>query len=360
VISPRASARQTRAGRCLATAGAPQLHSPAPPQQTRRQARRPADNTPFEYKLLNLSTWFRFITADRTRDRGAVLHLRLHHLMSGDTVAVTSPTDWRQTDLAKRVLRRVEASAQAAARMSDAIKRRLGRAEAGSRVGQEPARLRSGAPAAYNGVPYLCVAPLPLNSVDPAALAAQVFERNVGIRRTVRHLLPSSSALVCAGQEVCASCLWPGLLPMLARARACKDCVARAAQARCAARQVGVGQTKSARLLAKLPPLPAAHTSDGSGGVSSGRGRAASTALAAAEAPAAVAAAGGANAAGMLGAARPAPMMPHGAFLQPDIGGATSRRRQRWGGGSRQENRRTRRGRRWRVSARSHWQRGRA
>jgi len=45
VISPRASARQTRAGRCLATAGAPQLHSPAPPQQTRWQARRPADNS---------------------------------------------------------------------------------------------------------------------------------------------------------------------------------------------------------------------------------------------------------------------------------------------------------------------------
>jgi len=44
VISPRASARQTRAGRCLATTGAPQLHSPAPPQQTRRQTRRPADN----------------------------------------------------------------------------------------------------------------------------------------------------------------------------------------------------------------------------------------------------------------------------------------------------------------------------
>jgi len=44
VISPRVSARQTRAGRFLATAGAPQLHSPAPPQQTRRQARRPADN----------------------------------------------------------------------------------------------------------------------------------------------------------------------------------------------------------------------------------------------------------------------------------------------------------------------------
>ena len=40
MISPRASARQTRAGRRLAAAGAPQLHSPAPPQQTRR----PADN----------------------------------------------------------------------------------------------------------------------------------------------------------------------------------------------------------------------------------------------------------------------------------------------------------------------------
>jgi len=64
--------------------------------------------------------------------------------MGGDTSGVASPTDWRQTDLAKRVLRRVEASAQAAARKSDAIKRRLGRAEAGSRVGQEPARLRSG------------------------------------------------------------------------------------------------------------------------------------------------------------------------------------------------------------------------
>jgi len=40
----------------------------------------------------------------------------------------------------------------------------------------------------------------------------------------------------------------------------------------------------------------------------------------------------------MLRAARPAPMMPHdGAFLQLGIGRATSRRRQRWGGGSRQE-----------------------
>jgi len=44
LLSPRASARQTQAGRCLAAAGAPQLHSTAPPQQTRRQARRPADN----------------------------------------------------------------------------------------------------------------------------------------------------------------------------------------------------------------------------------------------------------------------------------------------------------------------------
>jgi len=34
--------------------------------------------------------------------------------MSGDTAGVASPTDWRQTDLAKRVLRRVEASAQTA------------------------------------------------------------------------------------------------------------------------------------------------------------------------------------------------------------------------------------------------------
>jgi len=89
-----------------------------------------------------------FARTDRTRDRGAFLHLPLHHLMGGDTVGVASPTDWRQTDLAKRVLRCVEASAQAAARMSDAIKRRLGRAEAGSRVGQEPARLRSGGPVA--------------------------------------------------------------------------------------------------------------------------------------------------------------------------------------------------------------------
>ena len=66
--------------------------------------------------------------------------------MGGDTAGVASPTDWRQKGLAKRVLRlrRVEASAQAAARKSDAIKRRVGRAEAGSRVGQEPARLRSG------------------------------------------------------------------------------------------------------------------------------------------------------------------------------------------------------------------------
>ena len=185
----------------------------------------------------------------------------------------------------------------------------------------------------------MCAAPLPLNGVDPAALAAQV-SRKVGIRRSVRHLLPSSSALVCAGQEVCASCLWPGLLPTLARARACEDCAARAAQARCAARRVGVEKIKSARLPAKSPPLPAAHTSDGSGGgsgvVGSGCGRAASTALAAAAAPAAVAAAGGANAAGMLGAARPASMMPHdGAFSQLGIHGATSRRRQRWGGGSR-------------------------
>jgi len=49
--------------------------------------------------------------------------------MGGDTAGVASPTYWRQTDLARRVLRRVEASAQAAARKSDAIKRRLGRAE---------------------------------------------------------------------------------------------------------------------------------------------------------------------------------------------------------------------------------------
>ena len=43
---------------------------------------------------------------------------------------------------------------------------------------------------------------------------------------------------------------------------------------------MGVGQIKSARLLAKSPPLPAAHISDGSGGGSggcSGCGRAAST-----------------------------------------------------------------------------------
>jgi len=70
--------------------------------------------------------------------------------MGGDTAGAASPTDWRQAHLAKRVLRRVEveASAQAAARKSDAIKRRLGRAEAGSRVGQEPARPRSGGPVA--------------------------------------------------------------------------------------------------------------------------------------------------------------------------------------------------------------------
>jgi len=51
--------------------------------------------------------------------------------MGGDTAGVASPTDWRQTDLVKRVLRRVEveASAQAAATKSDAIKRRLGRAQ---------------------------------------------------------------------------------------------------------------------------------------------------------------------------------------------------------------------------------------
>jgi len=71
-----------------------------------------------------------FARADRTRDRVAVLHLlrlRLHQLMSGDTAGVASPTDWRQTDLAKRVLRRVEASTstQAVARKSDATKRRL-------------------------------------------------------------------------------------------------------------------------------------------------------------------------------------------------------------------------------------------
>jgi len=93
-----------------------------------------------------------FAHSDRTRDRGAVLHLRLHHLMGGDTAGAASPTDWRQADLAKRVLRRVEVevSAQAAARKSNAIKRRLGRAEAGSRigVGQEPARPRSGGPVA--------------------------------------------------------------------------------------------------------------------------------------------------------------------------------------------------------------------
>jgi len=41
--------------------------------------------------------------------------------MGGDTAGVASPTDWRQTDLAKRVLRCVEASVQAAAREVDAI-----------------------------------------------------------------------------------------------------------------------------------------------------------------------------------------------------------------------------------------------
>jgi len=55
------------------------------------------------------------------------------------------------------------------------------------------------------GVPYNCAAPLPLNGVGPAALAAQV-SRKVGIRRSVRHLPPSSSASVRASQEVCASC----------------------------------------------------------------------------------------------------------------------------------------------------------
>ena len=163
-------------------------------------------------------------------------------------------------------------------------------------------------------MPYVCAAPLPLNGVDPAALAAQV-SRKVGIQHSVRHLpRPSSLASVCASQEVCASCLWPGLLPTLARARACEDCAARAAQACCAARRVSVGQINSARLLAKSPPFPAAHTSDGSSGgssVGSGCGQAASTALAAAAAPAAVAAAGGVDAAGMLGAARPPPIMPH-------------------------------------------------
>jgi len=161
--------------------------------------------------------------------------------MGGDTAGVASPTYWRQTDLAKRVLRRVEASAQAAARKSDAIKRRLGRAEAGSRVGigQEPVRPRSGGPVAWNGVSYLCAAPLPLNGVDPAALAAQV-SRKVLTRRCVRHLLPSSLASVCAGQEVFASYLWSGLLPTLARDWACEDCAARVAQARCAARRLGV------------------------------------------------------------------------------------------------------------------------
>ena len=229
-----------------------------PPPRARHPALRP-DQGPGRHGWLNEL----FARTDRTRDRGAVLHLRLYHLMGGDTAGVALPTDWRQTDLAKRVLRCVEASAQAAARKSDAIKRRLGRAEAeaGSRVGQQPARLRSGGSVAKNGVPYVCAAPLPLNGVDPAALAAQV-SRKVGIRRSVRHLRPSSSASVCAGQEVCASCLWPGLLPTLARARACEDYAARAAQARFAARRVGVGQIKSARLLAKPPHLPAAHTSD--------------------------------------------------------------------------------------------------
>jgi len=118
--------------------------------------------------------------------------------MGGDTAGVASPTDWRQTALVKWVLRRVEAGAQAAATKSDATKRRLGRAETGSRVGQEPAPLRSGGSVAKNGVSYVCAAPMPLNGVDPAALAAQV-SRKVGIRRSVRHLLPSSSASVCAG-----------------------------------------------------------------------------------------------------------------------------------------------------------------
>jgi len=54
-----------------------------------------------------------FAHFDRTRDRGAVLHLRLHHLMGGDTAGAASPTDWRQADLAKRMLRRVEVEASA-------------------------------------------------------------------------------------------------------------------------------------------------------------------------------------------------------------------------------------------------------
>jgi len=41
--------------------------------------------------------------------------------MGGDTAGVASPTNWRQTDLAKRLLKPVEASAQAAAEESDAV-----------------------------------------------------------------------------------------------------------------------------------------------------------------------------------------------------------------------------------------------
>jgi len=62
LLSPRASARPTRTGSSLAAAGAPQLHSPAPPQQTRRQARRPADNTHFICCVLH---YLRLGVADR-------------------------------------------------------------------------------------------------------------------------------------------------------------------------------------------------------------------------------------------------------------------------------------------------------
>jgi hypothetical protein len=73
-----------------------------------------------------------FARAGRVRDRGAVLHLWLYHLMGGDAGGFAPPSDWRQTDLGKRLLRRAEASAQAAAKQVDAIKKCLGRARGAS------------------------------------------------------------------------------------------------------------------------------------------------------------------------------------------------------------------------------------
>jgi hypothetical protein len=71
-----------------------------------------------------------FARAGRVRDRGAVLHLWLYHLMGGDGAGFAPPADWRQNGLTKRLLRRAEASAQAAAKQVDSIKSHTSKARA--------------------------------------------------------------------------------------------------------------------------------------------------------------------------------------------------------------------------------------